>query len=200
MNFLAHLFFSESAPGFVVGSLAADFLSSDWRSSDPDVRAGIARHQEVDRLTDAHPLHRQSRQHVRACIRHARGVVVDVFYDHFLAVYWDRFSDEPLKDFAARIHAVLLAHREICPPTMQAVMPRFIAENWLEAYRTREGIRSALVRLTRRSRGRVDFALAMDDLAVHHASLEEEFLAFFPQLRAAIHQSAGPKGASRVVP
>jgi len=189
MNWLAHLYLSESAPGFIVGSLAADFLDGEWSSEDSDVLAGIARHQQVEQFTDAHPLWLSSRSRIDGRVRHARGAVVDVFYDHLLAVHWDRFSAERLDDFTARVHSVLEAHMELCPPKMRAALPRFIAENWLQSYASEDGVCAALERLTRRFGGRVNLLDAMDGLKEQGTALEEEFLEFFPQLCEAARAS-----------
>jgi acyl carrier protein phosphodiesterase len=186
MNFLAHLLLSEPAPEFIVGSLAADFLDEKWRTENPEVLAGMARHQDIDRLTDEHPLHRRSRDHIRRSFRHARGVLVDIIYDHLLAVHWRRFSAEPLDGFTARMHAVLQAHIRLAPPIMQVVLPRLIEGNWLLSYRTLDGVRDTLVRLNVRVNGRIDFLPAMDDLLSQQARFEEEFLEFFPQLQARV--------------
>lgn len=186
MNFLAHLFLADPPPGFIIGSVAADFLDGVWQTGDPELLAGIARHQAVDRFTDAHPLHWRSRERIDRRLRHARSVVVDIIYDHFLAVHWRLFSGEELDVFAVRMHAVLLAHAHRAPPIMQAVLPRFLAENWLLSYQTVDGIHATMVRLNRRVKGRLDFLPAMDDFKRHRYALEEEFLAFFPQLQAAV--------------
>lgn len=186
MNFLAHLLLSEPAPGFIVGSLAADFHDEKWRTEDPDVLAGMARHRMIDRFTDEHPLHCQSRDHIRRSYRHTRSVLVDVFYDHLLAVHWNRFCAEPLDAFIARMHGVLDANLHLAPPIMQVVLPHMIEGNWLLSYRSPEGVRETLVRLNRRVKGRIDFLPAYEDLCSQHAQFEREFLAFFPQLQASV--------------
>ena len=190
MNFLAHLLLSEPAPGFIVGSLAADFHDEKWRTEDPDVLAGMARHRTIDRFADEHPLHCRSREHIRRSYRHTRGVLVDIFYDHLLAVNWDRFSAEPLDAFVARMHGVLEANLHLAPPIMQVVLPRMIEGNWLLSYRSSEGVRETLARLNGRVRGRIDFLPAMEDLLSQRAQFEREFLAFFPQLQASVRASA----------
>jgi acyl carrier protein phosphodiesterase len=55
----------------------------------------IILHRAIDTFTDAHPvfdkvLKLHSRYH------HYAGVIVDVFYDHFLAKNWTTYSNENL--------------------------------------------------------------------------------------------------------
>jgi acyl carrier protein phosphodiesterase len=55
-------------------------------------------HRAIDTFTDAHPVFRESTK-VTFRYHHYAGVIVDVFYDHFLAKNWNNYSDENLEEF-----------------------------------------------------------------------------------------------------
>jgi acyl carrier protein phosphodiesterase len=58
-----------------------------------DVQKGIILHRAIDTFTDAHPfLDKAKKLHSR--YHHYAGVIVDVFYDHFLAKNWVTYSNE----------------------------------------------------------------------------------------------------------
>jgi acyl carrier protein phosphodiesterase len=48
------------------------------------IQNGITLHRAIDTFTDAHPVFRESTK-VTFRYHHYAGVIVDVFYDHFLA-------------------------------------------------------------------------------------------------------------------
>ena len=56
----------------------------------PGIRTGIVLHRKVDSFSDQHPIVLQSRARVRQPYRRYTGVLIDMFFDHFLAVHWDR--------------------------------------------------------------------------------------------------------------
>ena len=50
-----------------------------------DIQKGIVLHRAIDTYTDIHPVFRQSTKRLHERYHHYSGVIVDVFYDHFLA-------------------------------------------------------------------------------------------------------------------
>ncbi len=64
-------------------------------------------HRAIDTFTDAHPIFRQSTKRLHENYHHYAGVIVDVFYDHFLAKNWTKYSDEKLDLFVERFYQSL---------------------------------------------------------------------------------------------
>ena len=56
-------------------------------------------HRAIDTYTDAHPIFRESTNRLNGKFHHYSGVIVDVFYDHFLPKNWNKYSDEELVVF-----------------------------------------------------------------------------------------------------
>jgi hypothetical protein len=89
MNWLAHLFLSDPEPACRIGNLLPDFLSANVLAGLPAAfQRGIAQHRRIDAYTDAHPVFRRSVQRFAPPFRRYGGVLVDIFYDHFLARDW----------------------------------------------------------------------------------------------------------------
>lgn len=186
MNFLAHLYLAGNDPEAIVGSLAADFLDGgDLSAFTPGVREGIRRHRAIDAFTDEHPRVRQSVARLAPAHRHCAAILVDVFYDHFLARQWPKHSREPLDAFAARMHAALAEKKDLAPPRMRAKLGALVEQRWLVSYAEVDGIARALERLGKRFRKPVPLERATEDLELHRTELEADFDAFFPDLRAA---------------
>ena len=53
-------------------------------------------HRRIDSFADTHPAFRRSRGRVSAARRRVAGIMVDMFYDHFLARHWGQFSGQRL--------------------------------------------------------------------------------------------------------
>ena len=183
MNYLAHMFLSDGTPEALVGNLAGDFVRGvDVASLSQSLRDGVALHRAVDRFTDSHPLVMQSRSRLPASWRHYRGVLVDVFYDHFLARDFDRHAGEPLEAFAARVYAALGTQRDSLPPRLQQAAPVMIEHDWLRAYSRIEGLEVVLRGMSRRTKREVTLDHATADLQQHYAAFESDFVQFFPDL------------------
>src|SRR5277367_1527199 len=101
MNFLAHLYLSGDNPKIKTGNFIGDFVKGKNLADrfEKDIAKGIVLHREIDWFTDRHPVVKQSKDRLREKYRHYSGVIVDVFYDHFLARNWINYSSKSLSDF-----------------------------------------------------------------------------------------------------
>lgn len=149
---------------------------------------GILLHREIDFYTDAHPIVSMSKDKLRKRYRHYAGVIVDMYYDYFLAKNFAQYSDIPLEDFAQSSYEVMQKHWEIIPSKAQGMLPYMIKGNWLVNYAKPEGIHRALQGLSRRTKFDSKLEMAIQDLYEHHDTFEGEFHAFFKEIVQHISQ------------
>lgn len=152
----------------------------------PDIAKGIEIHRAIDAFTDQHPIVGLSKKRLRASYRHYAPVIVDVFYDHFLAILWPRFHATPLDTFAAETYRVISGYHSTLPAPVTYMLPYMIEGNWLLNYATLEGIQRTLSGMAARTRfqSRMDESVA--DLRTHYPAFQQEFEDFFPLLEAHI--------------
>jgi len=184
MNFLAHLYLSEPTDDAWLGSLLGDFVKGplDGRYGE-DITRAIVLHRSIDTFTDAHPVVVQSKSRISAPRRRYAGIMIDMFYDHFLAKYWDEFHEEPLEAFTARIYAMLERRHAVLPDRLQRIAPDMAQRDWLGSYAEISSIHSALDRMGRRLTRENRLLNSADELAQHYAGLEADFRSFMPQVR-----------------
>lgn len=147
------------------------------------IGAAIALHRRIDAFTDAHPVVRGARGRVAPLRRRYAGIMVDLFFDHFLARGWAEHHGDPLAAFAARVYALLAARRAELPEGLQQVSARMAERNWLEGYAQPAFVGRALEGVGRRLRRGNGLLGAGDDLLAGYAGFEADFRAFFPELR-----------------
>lgn len=202
MNFLAHAYLAGDSPDLLLGNLMGDFVRGRINPALPaEIRMGLLHHRQIDSFTDTHPVAHQSARHLRPRWRHFAPLLVDIFYDHFLASDWSSYHPQPLRDFADHVYQILESHRERLGPEVENLSPRLrrgirsmIDQDWLVTYSTKDGIELTLSRLsTRIRRPGIDLAPAVEDLRRHEAPLRREFAAFFPQV---VRFSAGLQSES----
>lgn len=187
MNYLAHLVLADATPQSLIGNLAGDFLRGvDPAAIHPALAPGIARHRAVDRFTDAHAVTARSRARLNPGWRLFSGVLIDVFYDHFLARDFERHAGVPLDHFSARVYSALADNPHLLPPRLAQAAPIMIEHDWLRAYTHVEGVAAILSRMARRTRHGAHLADGMADLRREYDALAGDFNEFFPELRKAI--------------
>lgn len=189
MNFLAHIYLSGNNDLIKIGNFIADGIRGhDYEQFPIDVQKGILIHRAIDTFTDAHPVFRQSKHRLHEAYGHYSGVIMDIFYDHFLAKNWIRYSDEKLEDYAERFYQSLRDNYDWLNPKTQAMMPSMIGRNWLASYATIEGIGMILFQMDHRTKNRVSMQNAVNELQEYYAEFETEFTTFFEELRAHVQQ------------
>lgn len=183
MNFLAHIYLSGEKPLVKVGNFMADSIHGKKYLNYPDeIQKGILLHRWIDTFTDAHPTVRKSTKKLHANYSHYSGVIVDIFYDHFLAKNWKNYSKVPLDTFANDFYDLLGIHYEILPLHVKKLMPYMIADNWLLNYANKDGIARVLNGMNRRTQNISKMNLAIVELERHYDEFEAEFTSFFDEL------------------
>ena len=61
--------------------------------------SGVQGHYATDRFTDTHEIVKDSKAIFFPKYRHYSAVFVDIFFDHFLAVNWHKFSSVDYEDY-----------------------------------------------------------------------------------------------------
>ena len=195
MNYLAHLYLSDSDPDSRVGSLMGDFVKGrvgdDFK---PSVREGILLHRKVDSFTDAHPFIRQSKARISPGFRRYAGILVDIFYDHFLATRWHQWSDVSLDEFAGEIYGMLRERQDTFPESMQRSMRYMVSRRLLQSYREIGGVHDALRGIETRLKRPSRLGESVRELEQNYTALRSDFEQFFPLLVEFTQVQSGLRG------
>jgi acyl carrier protein phosphodiesterase len=189
MNFLAHIYLSEDNDLIKIGNLMADGIRGKHFEDYPlEIQKGIILHRFIDSYTDAHLVFRQSTKRLHEKYHHYAGVIVDVFYDHFLAKNWNHYSDEKLELYVARFYQSLQDNYEFLSERTKGMMPYMINQNWLVSYQTTEGINRILTQMDSRTKNESKMRFATHELIEYYTDFEQEFTTFFEDLKKQSHQ------------
>ena len=184
MNFLAHLYLSGNSEGLLIGNFIADSVKGKaYENYNQEIQKGILLHRKIDTFTDSHPIVSQSKQRLYSRYHKYSPVVVDIFYDHFLAVKWNNYSTVSLNEFAENSYRLMNTNFEILPEKIKFMLPYMIKGNWLVNYSNVEGIRKTLTGMSRRTSFNSGMETATEILVQHYSLFENEFELFFEELK-----------------
>ena len=184
MNFLAHLYLSGNNPEIKIGNFIGDFVKGNRYNDYADnIKTGILLHRKIDSFTDTHPCVKQSTQRVKEKYQRYSGVVTDLFYDHFLAVNWMDYSNQPLSEYVSEVNTLLIRNYFKLPGEVKRFLPFLVKSRRLETYQTAEGIRRSLTIMTNHSSlpDHVDYAMAQ--LEKHYEDFDRDFKTFFAEVK-----------------
>jgi acyl carrier protein phosphodiesterase len=152
MNYLVHLHLSDDDPLCRLGNLMGDFVKGPLSQYDYPERLlrGLRQHRTVDSLAQGHSTVRRSKARLDRRFGHTKGILIDIFYDHFLSKNYEAWGLGSLRDFAEAVYGLLHRHRRILPAKFRPVARRIIRYDWLASYRRPETIRFVLERMAGR--------------------------------------------------
>ena len=143
---------------------------------------GIRMHRAIDDFTDTHPVFKQSCMRLYEKYDKYAWVIVDIFYDHFLAANWSEFHPQPLQVFSAETYLLLEKNIELMPEKSKRFFHYMTEYNILFNYSKTDGIQRVLSGMARRARFESHMENATADLITDYHHYEKDFRLFFPEL------------------
>jgi len=136
MNYLAHFYLSHYDENLIIGNYIADDVKGKlYLDYPPEIQKGILLHRKIDHFTDTHNIVLNSKDLIRHHQKKYTPVVMDVFYDYFLAKDWKRHSEDELKDFTVFVYKTLFKNFSHLPLKSRVRLSFMAKGNWLEQER-----------------------------------------------------------------
>ncbi len=184
MNYLAHIYLSGSNEQLMIGNFIADSVKGEkWKTYDLEVQKGIKLHRAIDAFTDTHEIVKNSKKILWERYRHYNAVIIDIFYDHFLAKNWQEYHQTNLKEFVDKTYFILTKNKEILPEQTQLFFQYMVKNNWLYNYQYIEGIKKVMTGMARRTSFESGMENSTEELVKYYDEFASDFKSFFPLLK-----------------
>ena len=173
----------------MVGNFIADHIKGNqFTHLDTKIQQGIKLHRQIDTYTDAHKITRISKRRLHKRYGLFSGIIIDIFYDHYLAKNWNNYSVIPLKIYVNSVYNLINSYRIVLPEKTLQMIPYMVKYNWLYNYKYKEGIKSVLDGMNKRTKNKGQIDLAINDLRLLDKDFEKDFESFFYDLQIFSHQ------------
>lgn len=124
-----------------------------------------------------------SKKRIFPIFGHYSGVIVDIYYDYFLAKNWHYFSDVSLSEYTNEFYRLLLQYQNMFNEKANLLISHMIKDNWLESYQTLKGIESIFFQMDKRTGFISKMKLATNVLQEDETTFEKEFFIFFKEIQ-----------------
>ncbi|EIC82790.1 ACP phosphodiesterase [Serratia sp. M24T3] len=184
MNFLAHLHLAKLADSSLMGNLMADFVRGNPEGLySAAVVSGIRMHRRVDVMTDSLPEVKVARDFFRPEFRRVSSITLDVVWDHFLSLHWDKLCPEmPLAVFINQCRETIEPHLAETPERFQSLNTYLWPQRWMERYAELPFIGDVLQGMANRRPRLAALAGSFYDVSLQYEHLERQFWQFYPQM------------------
>lgn len=184
MNYLAHLYLSGNTEGLIIGNFIADSVrGSQMKDYSDEIQKGIYLHRKIDSYTDKHEVVKKSKARLNPEHHKYSPVIIDVFYDHFLAVNWDKYSSVPLRNYCDLMYKLLNKKSYLFPKRSRRFLFYLSMNDMLFRYSTIKGVERTLQILSYRARFESKMHTAHRNLLEDYDLYQQEFMIFFEDLK-----------------
>ncbi|MGH7884663.1 MAG: ACP phosphodiesterase [Thermodesulfobacteriota bacterium] len=183
MNYLAHVFLAEDNEESKLGNFLGDFVKGRLTNQySAGIIKGIKMHRKVDVFTDSHKIVKNSRKLISPKRRRWAGAIIDIFFDHFLTVHWDKYSELKLDDFVLNFYDTLKKFNISVKNDLDFNFEKLIANDWMRKYENIDGLELVFSKLSNRVKTINPLTGSEQELINNYKDFENNFLIFFPQL------------------
>ncbi|HJN05901.1 MAG TPA: ACP phosphodiesterase [Bacteroidales bacterium] len=183
MNFLAHAHLSQDNEDVIFGNFIADAIKGkSYLKFRKDIMYGILLHRDIDTFTDKHRIVKNSRAEIRENFGKFSGIVVDIYYDHFLARNWTQYHNLELAQYSTHVYLILAKRFLLLPSRIKLLLPFLIGQNWLVGYANLNDLQNVFNGMDRRTGYVSGMGNAVKVLEEKYDLLHMDFKAFYSEL------------------
>lgn len=183
MNYLAHVYLAEDNEESKLGNFLGDFVKGRLDNQySPEIIKGIKTHRKVDVFTDSHKIIKNSRKLISPKRRRWAGAIIDIFFDHFLTIHWDKYSVLSLDDFVLNFYETLRKFNNSAQNDLDFDFEKLIEKDWMRKYEDINGLELVFSKLSNRVKTTNPLSGSEIELKNNYKGFENNFLIFFPQL------------------
>lgn len=152
MNFLAHLLLAGDDDGLRLGAMLGDFVRGNPQGLNLsiEVHKGILLHRFIDQYIDSLPDVARLREQFQPPFRRYAGIIIDLAFDHELALRWDHYSTHTLPEFDREVRELLARYQDELPKELQKFMRYANSRGLFASYREETEILFSLHGIGRR--------------------------------------------------
>lgn len=183
MNYLAHIFLSGNHGQIQVGNFIGDFVKGNRMKDYPaSISKGIILHRKIDEFTDNHPVVRETVAFVKPQFGRYSAIIVDMYFDHFLAINFNRYTSKSIHLFAFQFYILVLFNYRHLPLKVKTFIFHFVGTHRLFKYASLKGLRNSLQIMKNHKIPAIEPDATIQFLVENNAELETYFQKFFPDL------------------
>ena len=183
MNYLAHVYLSRENIDLAIGNFIADNIKgNNYKKFNINWQKGILLHRFIDSYTDSHYIFREHSKIFFNSHRHYSRVLIDIFYDHFLAENWKKYSQISLVNFEYDFCKSLTKNLNKFPNEISNKIRFFINQNWFTKYSSIKGLIYILKKMDNKTQFDSNLVTSIEKFISFAPEMETQFFIFFEDM------------------
>ncbi|MEZ4722460.1 MAG: ACP phosphodiesterase [Flavobacteriales bacterium] len=184
VNYLAHFYLADGDEELTFGNYIGDGVrGSQLNQYSEGIQRGVRFHRFIDTFTDTHPVVKDAKALFYPTQSKFSPVVVDVLFDHVLAMQWDEHHQDSLRQFARSCYNLVGNMEHLMPLRSARFFQYMYEQNLLEGYATKAGVEKVFRGMDSRTKFESNMQTSIHELEDYKDEFVRHFQAFFPELK-----------------
>lgn len=187
MEILLNAYFSSQDSEIMVGSfLGGTYVNNHNNKFTPAIEQGQLISNSIDVFIKNNALCQKSLDLLSPKARKYGQTILRLYYDHFLAKNWERYSSVKYASFCDDILFVLKNNNDFFPYKPKRVVNRIIKKSLIAKLSSINGLNEYIQDMTRYNSYNLIICESIGDLVKNYESFSNDFENIFPELEKAI--------------
>lgn len=113
MNYLIKAYLSQHDEKILPGCIFSETVRTNPLKLNEQFLLGVKRSKRIHHFASLHPSYLVSRKRLNLKYFKHSETIIGIFYDHFLASNWNRYSNTPLGEFSEKIYQTIEAQKDL---------------------------------------------------------------------------------------
>ncbi len=187
-SILLKFYLSNNSPEFQIGSILEDYMNYTNKDLYPDEIIEGYNHQcSISSVFVNHPAYLKSEKLLDCKLRKNSDKIIPMFYDHFLRMNWDKFSDTPFEVFYTTLLSNFSEYQNYLPYKYKRLNDVIFRKNWYSELQTIGGTHKIMMQQTKRFTFNATLEHSINSLIEHYSEHRSNFFEILPDLKKASH-------------
>ena len=180
MNFLGHLFFSDSDLDLMYANLFGDFVkgSSYLNTYSNKIVQGVKLHREIDHYFNTHSSILNVQRKLYKDLPKVSGIAMDLYADYYIASNWNDYSDLLYQDYLDTFYAYDPFLKNSYPSHFKEFIYVLKKKRWMDYYNQEIGLDFASKGVSKRILFPNSLGLALDVYKLNKCSIDNAISTF----------------------
>lgn len=131
-------------------------------------RQEVLSHHFIDGFTDKNILFKKHVSLLFLIYRQYSRLIVDMHYDHLLALCWDNYHVDSLEEFSMSFYQTLEEIQDLFSNSIKRVIPIISKYNWVFSYITLSDFENILLQISKPTKFKSDLDHSIAELEIHY--------------------------------
>jgi acyl carrier protein phosphodiesterase len=202
MNHLLNIYVSKKISDQVlIGNYIGNWVKPSHYSNYPEeIQNGILMNRKIDEFIKKSPVFERSRKRLKPYFIKHSTLIINIFYDHFLALNWKQYTSVSLNISSQEAYSKLMENMPFITHKFKCIVPGLFTGGYINNLTTLAGVHYFMLYITKKDNFPTSLYATIEDLIQNYNLFKNDFEEFLLELNNYISKMHSEERAKHMFP